>query len=571
MKLSHYFFNTYRDNPSPAESISHSLMLRSGMIKQLAAGIYTWLPLGLRVLRKLTEVIRQEMDNAGGIEISMPVLQPSHLWKKSGRWQIYGNELMRLQDRHKRDFCLGPTHEEVVSDLARENIQSYKQLPINLYQIQTKFRDEIRPRFGVMRGREFLMKDAYSFHIDEQSLQTGYESMRECYHRIFKKINLNYCMVEADSGNIGGNTSHEFHALVSSGEDRIALSDGGDYAANVEQAKAVAPPKASVGKLNLEMVATGNLHTIEEISKKLQLPATQSLKSLAVLGVNNKPVLLVLRGDDQLSLTKAAKLDILKQPIQLLSTSDLEKHKLLRGVIGPINLDHTVIADHNALAVADFCCGANVIAHHYTGANWGRDCPWPQGADLREVKKGDPSPDGKGVLKIEHGTELGHIFQLGQKYTRALDVQLQDQDKNKQYLWMGCYGIGVGRAVAAVIEQNYDERGIIFPEIIAPYSLAIVPIEMERNSQVKKVTLDLYEKSLACGIDTLLDDRNQRIGVKLSDMDLIGIPHRIIISERNLANNKLEYLRRSDNKTIYLDLNNAIDELQQRCGVVNAL
>ena len=566
MLLSRYFFTTYRKNPAPAETASHSLMLRSGMIRQLGSGIYTWLPMGIRVLNKMVAVIREEMNNAGAQEVSMPSLQPAKLWQQSGRWNDYGPELMRLKDRHDREFCLGPTHEEVVTELAQAVLHSYKQLPVNLYQIKTKFRDEIRPRFGVMRGREFTMKDAYSFHSDQNSLQETYDLMRETYKRIFSRAGLKFCDVVADSGSIGGQVSHEFHALAESGEDAIAISDTGKYAANVESAEAIQQGSAPKPKQEMRKVNTGNKVSIEEVSKFLNLSPKQAIKTLVVKGSETPAVALLIRGDHQLNPIKAAHLSAVASPMQLVSKTTLSELNLTSGTIGPVGIKIPVIADRAVGVLSDFSCGAGIAEHHYTGVNWERDCPLPPLADLRNVQSGDPSPDGEGVLEIKRGIEVGHIFQLGQKYSESLSLRLQNESGQSEPLWMGCYGIGVERAIAAAIEQNHDEHGMVFPQAIAPFDLVILVVDMQQSEEARRYALDMYERLSNDGIEVLLDDRPQRLGVKLSDAELLGIPHCLIVSPRNLENKQLEYRPRHTRAPTFIDLDNAQTMVHQLCA-----
>jgi prolyl-tRNA synthetase len=552
MRTSHLLISTQKETPSDAEIISHQLMLRAGLIRKLSAGLYSWLPMGLRVLRKVERIVREEMDAAGALEISMPMVQPAELWQESRRWEQYGAELLRLQDRHEREFCLGPTHEEVITDIARNEIRSYKQLPLNFYQIQTKFRDEIRPRFGIMRAREFLMKDAYSFHLDAPSLQVTYDRMHEAYTRIFTRLGLHFRAVEADTGSIGGNTSHEFHVLADSGEDAIAFSDSSDYAANVELAAALPPaPSSDPGQQPLARLATPNIHSIEALSEFAGVPTSQCVKTLIVQGAEaGSLVALVLRGDHQLNSVKAEKLPEVAAPLTLADEAQVRAAVGAGfGSLGPIGLPMTVIADHAALACADFVCGANEDGAHWQHANWTRDCSTARAADLRNVVAGDPSPDGKGTLQIKRGIEVGHIFQLGEKYSAAMGAQVLDENGANVTLSMGCYGIGVSRIVAAAIEQNHDQHGIIWPEPIAPFAVAIVPINAQKSPEVAAVAEALYTALCAAGIDTLLDDRAERPGVKFADMDLLGIPHRLVIGERALAEGNIEYKSRTGGET----------------------
>jgi prolyl-tRNA synthetase len=568
MRLSRFLLATLREAPADAEVVSHRLMLRSGMIRQLAAGIYTWLPLGLRVLRKVEAIVRQEMDRAGAQEVLMPGVLPAELWQESGRWDKYGPELLRLQDRHERQFCLGPTHEEIITDLVRREIRSYKQLPANFYQIQTKFRDEIRPRFGIMRAREFLMKDAYSFHLTEDCLQKTYDEMYATYCRIFDRLGLKYRAVLADTGNIGGSTSHEFHVLADSGEDTIVYTDNGKYAANIEMTPA---PDDDVTRLaareTLQTVDTPNQHTIEEVSRFLKVRAERCLKTLIVKGNNDDLVALVLRGDHELNKVKAEKLEAVAKPLSFAS-ADLIRKKLKCdiGSLGPVNLNIPVIADHSALAVADFVCGANQDGKHLTGVNWGRDLPEPQAADIRNVVAGEAAPDGAGALNIAKGIEVGHIFQLGTKYSSTMKAACLDEKGESKTLIMGCYGIGVSRIVAAAIEQNHDDRGIIWPAAIAPFEVALVPINMHKSERLRAAVMKLYQELLDAGVEVLLDDRKERPGVMFADMELIGIPHRITFSESGLDAETIEYKSRTDKENRGVKLNEAVSFIKNLAG-----
>ncbi|MDG6777739.1 proline--tRNA ligase [Thiomicrorhabdus sp. zzn3] len=553
MKTSNLLLSTTRETPADAVVISHQLMIRAGIIRSLAGGLYNWLPLGVRVLRKVEAIIREEMNRSGAQEVLMPVVQPLELWEESGRAEDYGPELLRFKDRHQRDFALGPTHEEIITDLIRREIRSYKQLPANFYQIQTKFRDEIRPRFGVMRSREFIMKDAYSFHMDRESLQETYSDMYDTYNRIFTRLGLDFRPVQADTGSIGGEGSHEFHVLADSGEDDIAFSTESDYAANVELAEALAPrgdrPAASE---ELAKVATPGKHSIEEVCDFLQLKKKKVLKTLLVKGATEQApvVALVVRGDHELNEIKAEKLDLVASPLEMASDEEVkEAAGCGAGSIGPVGLTIPVIVDRTAAHSADFVCGANEDGYHYTGANWERDATPTAIADIRNVVKGDPSPDGQGKLEIRRGIEVGHIFQLGNKYSQALNATVQNENSRSQILEMGCYGIGVTRVVAAAIEQNYDDKGIIWPEAIAPFQVCIVPMQMHKSPRVAEVAEQLYQELMAKGVEVLLDDRAERPGVMFSDMDLIGIPHRIVIGERGLDNGMLEYKHRRDEKS----------------------
>ncbi len=549
MRSSRFLIATLKETPADAEVISHQLMLRAGMIRKLASGLYTWLPLGLRVLRKVERIIRTEMDKSGAQEVLMPVVQPSELWVESGRWEQYGPELLRMNDRHDRAFCLGPTHEEVITDLIRGEINSYKQLPANFYQIQTKFRDEIRPRFGVMRSREFIMKDAYSFHNSFESLQETYDVMHSTYCNIFSRIGLEYRPVLADTGSIGGAFSHEFHVLAASGEDAIAFSNGSDYAANTEKAEALPPttPRAKPTHL-MQEVATPNQHSIEEVCAFLKVAPTQTLKTLIVLGEVKEDktqalVALVVRGDHELNDIKAEKLTGVFSPLTFAPEARIKTELGVSvGSIGPVGLNIPVIVDHAAAHAADFVCGANKDGFHLTGVNWERDLHLPMVADIRNVVAGDPSPCGKGTLDIKRGIEVGHIFQLGTKYSEALKARVLDENGKEQTMVMGCYGIGVTRVVAAAIEQNFDENGIIWPDSIAPFHVAIVPINMNKSAAVAQKTEEVYAQLQAAGIDVLLmDDEKARLGVQLANTDLMGIPHRIVIGDRGLEAGTIEY------------------------------
>ncbi|MFQ5660873.1 MAG: proline--tRNA ligase [Gammaproteobacteria bacterium] len=566
MRTTQTLIATQRQAPADAEIISHQLMLRAGMIRQLAAGIYTWLPLGLRVLRKVERIVREEMDLAGAQEILMSSVQPAELWRESGRWDEYGPELLRLKDRHERDFCLGPTHEEIITDLVRREIRSYKQLPANYYQIQTKFRDEIRPRFGIMRAREFLMKDAYSFHLGEESLQQTYELMYQTYTRIFDRLGLKFRAVLADSGNIGGNTSHEFHVLADSGEDRIAFTESGDYAANIELTEAPKPVSSRPDPTQtMEKIATTGQHTIDEVSQFLGASPKQCLKTLIVLGKNDDLIALVLRGDHELNRIKAEKLEQVAAPLTFANTSQIREHIGCDiGSIGPVHLPVTVIADHSAVILGDFICGANQDGFHLTGVNWGRDLDEPGSADLRHVVDGDAAPDGAGVLRIARGIEVGHIFQLGKKYSEAMHANVLDETGRAVTLSMGCYGIGVSRVVAAAIEQNHDNQGIIWPNAIAPFELALVPIHMYKSQRLREAVVTLYEALQHAGVEVILDDRRERPGVMFADMDLIGIPHRFVFGEKGLDAGLIEYKGRRDKESTEVPLDKAIEFIAKK-------
>ena len=548
MRVSRFPLFTVKETPADAEVVSHQLMLRAGLIRKLAAGIYTWLPLGLRVLRKAEAVVREEMNRAGALELSMPAVQPAELWQESGRWQKYGPELLRIKDRHERDFCFGPTHEEVITDLFRREIKSYRQLPVNYYQIQTKFRDEVRPRFGVMRAREFLMKDAYSFHIDQTSLQETYEAMYQAYSRIFSRLDLKFRAVLADTGSIGGARSHEFHVLADSGEDAIAFSTGSDYAANVEMAEALAPVgERPASNETLTQVHTPGIKTIAELCAFLNIPAERTVKAVVVDGEDGQPVLLLVRGDHEVNLIKAGKLPQVKEPPAFASPEAIHAaFGAHPGSLGPVQFGGTVIADRTVANMADFVTGANQDDWHVTGVNFGRDCPEPLVADIRNVVEGDPSPDGQGALAVARGIEVGHVFQLGCKYSAAMKAEVLGENGEPVTVTMGCYGIGVSRVVAAAIEQNHDERGIIWPAAMAPFEVAVLPIGANRSVVVREAAEALYQELLAEGIDALLDDRDARPGVMFADMELIGIPHRVVISERNLKAGQVEYRGRRD-------------------------
>jgi len=569
MRTTQFLLATEKETPADAEVISHKLMLRAGMIRKLAAGLYTWLPLGLRVLRKVEAIVREEMNKSGALEVLMPAVQPAELWQESGRWEKYGPELLRIHDRHNREFCFGPTHEEVITDLVRREIRSYKQLPANFYQIQTKFRDEIRPRFGVMRAREFLMKDAYSFHIDENSLQQTYDVMHATYCRIFQRIGLDFRPVQADTGSIGGHASHEFHVLADSGEDLIAFSDTSDYAANVELAVAL-PPAAPrpPARDTMQSVDTPGKHSIDEVSEFLKVSKAKTLKTLLVKAADDQPeevVALVVRGDHELNTLKAEKLPQVASPLEFASDEQIRNAANCdAGSIGPAGLSITVIADHSALAVADFVCGANVNGKHLTGVNWGRDLPEPIAADLRNVEEGDTSPDGQGTLLLKRGIEVGHIFQLGKKYSEAMNAHVLDENGKAVIMPMGCYGIGVSRIVAAAIEQNHDDRGIIWPQAIAPFELVLVPINMHKSQRLREAAESLYRALLEEGIDVLLDDRKERPGVMFADMELTGIPHRLVLSDSGLDDNKIEYRARRETQNEYADLDKAVDFIKQK-------
>jgi prolyl-tRNA synthetase len=539
-------FNTFKEAPADAEVISHQLMLRAGIIRRLASGLYTWLPMGLRVLHKVERIVREEMNRAGALELVMPVVQPAELWKESGRWEEFGPELLRLSDRHKRSFCLGPTHEEVITDIARTELKSYRQLPVNYYQIQTKFRDEIRPRFGVMRAREFTMKDAYSFHLNEASLQEGYLTMREAYSRIFTRLQLDFRIVQADPGAIGGNRSEEFHVLADSGEDAIAYCEADGFAANIETV-ALEPPAAErpAPGAESERVHTPDVRSIDELSAFMKVEPDQCLKMLLVAGSDTPAVGLLLRGTHELNRLKAEALPEVSQPLRMLRAAEVEAATGCEpGFAGPIGVDLPLIADHDAALLADFVCGANEKDHHFRGVNWNRDAALPRVADLRNAVAGDLSPSGGGALSIARGIEVGHIFQLGSKYSDAMDATVLDKDGKACTMQMGCYGIGVTRVVAAAIEQNHDEHGIIWPEAIAPFDVVVIPINLDKSYRVKEAAEELYGELEAIGTEVLVDDRSQRPGFKFADADLLGIPHRVVITEKGWDQGQVEYKRR---------------------------
>jgi len=552
MRVSRFLLSTVRETPAEAETISHQLMLRAGMIRKLAAGVYSWLPLGLRVLRKVEGIVREEMNRAGAQEVLMPAVQPAELWQESGRWEKYGPELLRLKDRHQREFCIGPTHEEVITDLMRREIKSYRQLPANFYQIQMKFRDEIRPRFGVMRAREFLMKDAYSFHIDDASLRETYNVMHETYTRIFKRVGLEFRPVAADTGSIGGNASHEFHVLADSGEDSIAICDQCAYAANVELAQALpSVGKRAAGTKPMQTVDTPGQHSIEDVSRFLKVNPQQTLKTLLVKGTGGV-IALVLRGDHELNVIKAEKLPQVAKPLLFVTPGEVELAAGCEpGSIGPVGLKITVIADESAARLSDFVCGANVNGKHLVNVNWTRDLPEPIVADIRNVLVGDPCPNSQekkcqGTLTLTRGIEVGHIFQLGTRYSETMQATVLDEAGNSVVMPMGCYGIGVSRVVAAAIEQNHDNNGIIWPDTIAPFHIALVPIGYRKSDKVRETVDKLYSELVHAGYDVLLDDRDERPGVIFADMDLIGIPHRIVIGDKGLAKGVAEYKGRRD-------------------------
>ena len=549
MRTTQYLLSTQKETPSDAEVISHQLMLRAGMIRKLASGLYTWLPTGVRVLKKVENIVREEMNNAGAIEISMPVVQPADLWQESGRWEQYGPELLRISDRNERPFVLGPTHEEVITDLIRNELSSYKQLPLNLFQIQTKFRDEVRPRFGVMRSREFIMKDAYSFHTTQESLQETYDAMYRAYSQSFTRMGLDFRAVQADTGSIGGSASHEFQVLAQNGEDDVIFSTGSDYAANIELAEAVEPAgeRAQPGQA-MSQIDTPNAKTIAELVEQFNLPIEKTVKTLIVKAAEESGyqlVALLVRGDHELNEVKAEKIDIVAAPLVFATEEEIRAAVGAGpGSLGPVGLTLPIVADRSVAKMSDFSAGANLDGKHYIGINWERDLPLPRVMDIRNVVEGDPSPDGKGTLQIKRGIEVGHIFQLGTKYSDAMKASVQGEDGRNQMLTMGCYGIGITRVVAAAIEQNHDERGIIWPAALAPFEVAILPMNMHKSFRVKEVAEELYHTLRAKGIDVILDDRKERPGVMFADMELIGVPHTIVIGDRNLDNQEIEYKAR---------------------------
>lgn len=563
MRTSQYLFSTLKETPNDAQVVSHQLMLRAGMIRPLASGLYTWLPTGLRVLKKVENIIREEMNKSGALEVEMPVVQPADLWIESQRWEDYGPELLRFTDRGERPFVLGPTHEEVITDLVRREISSYKQLPLNLYQIQTKFRDEVRPRFGVMRGREFLMKDAYSFHTTKESLQETYEVMHQTYSNIFTRLGLDFRPVAADTGSIGGSASHEFQVLASSGEDDVVFSTESDYAANIELAEAIAQGERQAPTAEMQLIDTPNAKTIAELVEQFNLPIEKTVKTLIVKGADDaQPLIaLIVRGDHELNEIKAEKLPEVAEPFELADEADIQaKIGASVGSLGPVNLPIPAIIDRSVALMSDFSAGANINGKHYLNINWERDVALPKIADLRNVVEGDPSPDGKGTLQIKRGIEVGHIFQLGTKYSEAMNATVQGEDGRPQTMIMGCYGIGVTRVVAAAIEQHHDERGIIWPsDAIAPFTVAIVPMNMHKSEKVQAFAQTLYKTLLSQGIDVIFDDRKERPGVMFADMDLIGVPHMVVIGEKNLDNGEIEYKNRRSGEKQMIAKDSLID------------
>ncbi|NKB64425.1 MAG: proline--tRNA ligase [Gammaproteobacteria bacterium] len=566
MRTSQRLLATLKETPADAEIVSHQLMLRAGLIRRVAAGIYSWLPLGVSVLRKVKAIVREEMNRSGAQEVLLPGVHPSELWQESGRWEQYGPELLRLKDRHQREFCLGPTHEEVITTLVKNEIRSYRQLPANFYQIQTKFRDEIRPRFGIMRGREFIMKDAYSFHVTQASLGETYQVMYDTYCAIFDRLGLKYRAVAADNGSIGGDASHEFHVLADSGEDAIAFSDSGNYAANVELAEALAPTEERPEPTQtMELVDTPNTKTIKALIDQFGLPIEKTIKTLVVEADQDSGhslVALLVRGDHELNAIKAEKLPLVANPLKMAEETQIRNTiGAGPGSLGPVNIPIPVVVDRAVAKMSDFGAGANIENKHYFGINWERDLPLPEVADLRNIKHGDPSPDGRGNLTIARGIEVGHIFQLGKKYSQAMNATVLDKDGKAAEMWMGCYGIGVTRIIAAAIEQHHDDQGIIWPDSIAPYDVAIVPIGMHKSERTRAAAGQLHDQLEQAGLDVLLDDRNERPGVMFKDMELIGIPHRLVIGERGLDKGVVEYRNRGSEEEKEIDLNSLVEVL----------
>ena len=566
MRTSQLLLTTTKEDPANAEVVSHRLMLRAAMIRRLASGLYTWLPLGMRTLRKVEHIVREEMNRAGAQEVLMPAIQPAELWVESGRWDRFGPELLRLRDRHERDFCVGPTHEEVITDIVRRELRSYRQLPVNFYQIQIKFRDEVRPRFGVMRSREFIMKDSYSFDLNQEGIEKSYQLMHDAYVRIFQRCGLDFRVVEADSGSIGGHRSQEFHVLADSGEDIIAFSDTGQYAANIELAQTMASSsQRAQPKQEKQVVATPGQRTIRGIAQFLNTSEKECLKTLLIWGQEGTPVVLVLRGDHELNATKVGKL------LQLSGPAVFVDRELIRdltgagpGSIGPIGLNFRLIADHATMSMSDFICGANKDDQHFTGVNWGRDLPEPEFADLRNVVSGDPSPRGDGVLRLARGIEVGHIFQLGTKYSEAMRAICLDEKGKAVALTMGCYGIGITRVVAAAIEQHHDKHGIIWPASIAPFEVALLPMNKHKSRRLVEAAEKLYRTLIEAGIDVLFEDRPIRPGVMFTDMELIGIPHRIVLGERGLDAGRVEYKSRATGEQEDVALDVVTDFLREK-------
>jgi prolyl-tRNA synthetase len=573
MRASQLLIATLKETPADAEVISHQMMLRAGMIRRLTSGLYTWLPLGLRTLRKVETIVREEMNRAGAQEVLMPAVQPAELWQESGRWEQYGPELLRLKDRHERDYCVGPTHEEVITDLVRREIASYKQLPVNFYQIQTKFRDEIRPRFGVMRSREFIMKDAYSFHLDEASLQDTYQAMYDAYTRIFTRLGLDFRPVIADNGSIGGTGSHEFHVLADSGEDDIVFSNGSDYAANMEKAEALpaplnSPQERPAPSQAMTLVDTPNAKTIAALVEQYNLPIEKTIKTLMVHAVEGGLIALLVRGDHQLNEVKAENHPRVATPLTMANEEEIRAVVGAGpGSLGPVGLEMPIIIDRSVALMSDFGAGANTDGKHYFGINWERDVPLPEVADLRNVVEGDPSPDGQGTLAIKRGIEVGHVFQLGQKYSQAMNASVLGDNGKTSHPWMGCYGIGITRVVAAAIEQNHDASGIIWPNAIAPFQVALVPMNAHKSQRVREESERLYQTLSAAGLDVLLDDRDTRPGVKFADLELMGVPHRLVIGDRGLDKGELEYKGRRDSDVTMIASDSVVDFLLEKAGL----
>ena len=573
MRASQLLIATLKETPADAEVISHQLMLRAGMIRRLTSGLYTWLPLGLRTLRKVETIVREEMNRAGAQEVLMPAVQPAELWQESGRWEQYGPELLRLKDRHERDYCVGPTHEEVITDLVRREIASYKQLPVNFYQIQTKFRDEIRPRFGVMRSREFIMKDAYSFHLDEASLQDTYQAMYDAYTRIFTRLGLDFRPVIADNGSIGGTGSHEFHVLADSGEDDIVFSTGSDYAANMEKAEALpaplnSPQERPAPSQEMTLVDTPNAKTIATLVEQHNLPIEKTIKTLMVHAAEGGLIALLVRGDHELNEVKAENHPRVATPLTMANEEEIRAVVGAGpGSLGPVGLEMPIIIDRSVALMSDFGAGANTDGKHYFGINWERDAPLPEVADLRNVVEGDPSPDGQGTLAIKRGIEVGHVFQLGQKYSQAMNASVLGDNGKTSHPWMGCYGIGITRVVAAAIEQNHDASGIIWPNAIAPFQVALVPMNAHKSQRVREESERLYQTLSAAGLDVLLDDRDTRPGVKFADLELMGVPHRLVIGDRGLDKGELEYKGRRDSDVTMIAVDSVVDFLRDKAGL----
>ena len=571
MRTSQTLLATLKETPADAEVISHQLMLRAGLIRKVAAGIYNWLPTGMRVLHKVQKIVREEMNKSGAQEVLLPGVHPAELWQESGRWEQYGPELLRIQDRHGRDFCLGPTHEEIITQVVKNEVRSYRQLPLNFYQIQTKFRDEIRPRFGIMRGREFIMKDAYSFHTSIESLQQTYDVMYDTYCAIFDRLGLKYRAVSADSGSIGGDTSHEFHVLADSGEDAIAFASESSYAANIDLAEAVSPmQKRTEPREEMQLVDTPNIRTIADLVEQFDMPIEKTIKTLVVEAseqCSHKVIALLVRGDHELNPIKAEKLELVASPLRMADESSIrDAIGASPGSLGPVNLKIPFITDRSVAQMSDFGAGANQNDKHYFGINWQRDVALGEVADIRNVVEGDPSPDGKGNITIARGVEVGHIFQLGTKYSKAMKATVLDENGKAVEMNMGCYGIGVTRVIAAAIEQNHDDKGIIWPDSLAPFDIVIVPIGMNKSDLVKQKAEEIYAQLTAAGFDVLLDDRNERPGVMFADMELIGVPHRIALGQRSLEKGVVEYQHRSSGEEKELELNNLTNQLSKLLG-----